>query len=111
MKKLAIKSMWIILIILVTYPLTGISTFKYSTLGELVIFWEEPRHQVGYFIIGLFFGWVTMIFAILDELIQIIVPFKEGSLMQLVRNFIGAVIGTILWLFIRIKIRFKNPWR
>lgn len=112
------KIILLIIIILVTYNLAWTINIHYSLPGKGTIFewsnyswsfFDDSRHVVGYYIIGYFFGWISLIFGILDEAAQFLVKHKGASFYQMALNVGSAIIGIMASKVIILT--FRNPFK
>ncbi len=112
--KLRHRIFWLLIIVLASFPLTWSCYPKY--MGHTLILTEDSRHVIGYFVLGFFFGWLSLIFAVVDELLQVIavaLRFKEGGFAwnQVYLNLMGTILGLTLRSFIKLSIKFNHPVR
>ena len=103
--KLVYKIFWLIVIVIITYPLGWTCYVNYGKFN-FYPWYDQTRHIVGYSILGFLFGWITLVCAILDEVIQLFVKHKVFHFGQIVSNFLSALVGIGLRQFIK----FRNPF-
>lgn len=110
--KIRYKIFWLIIIVLVTFPLRWTLNISYAIKPHLFLyhsFREDSRHFIGYMIIGYLFGWPSLVCGVIDEGLQYFIKDKGFYWHQLWLNLEGATIGLIVRQFI--KTSFINPFR
>lgn len=107
-----VKMFWLTVIVIVTYPL-GWSCYPHYWKWDLYSYgwshWQDQsRHIVGYLVLGFFYGPITLFFAVMDELLQFIVPGKQGNWFQMFLNVVSVLAAMGINQFVKVK--FVNPW-
>ncbi len=107
--KLKNKITRLIIIVLLSYPLAWTCYPKY--LGYTIYLGDDSRHVIGYFVLGFFFNWLSLPCALLDEIGQLFVKNKSFNWSQVGSNILSALVGMGLGAFVKLSIRFNNPFR